>query len=388
MKNFIDYINAITQKPIIPKKAKMTTTIIMPELDSTEGIYRSILPSYIINSIEPDLRMLLVGISAKMNISNNLKEYHIEPSLIAETDHFVFPFVSHSLRPIVEEIKKQKPSCKFSYYVDANFYLMPDSYPFAKEYNLAKMINTIEDNFKVVDNVICTNDTLVDYIVKKLKERHEGVKFGTLFHFQRIFILPEIMKAEYTNPIEKDKLKVLLIADDTQFSDINFIRGTLKDFKSKYKNQVEIHIIGFNGIRNKQNYLKELDFIHHEKVPFFKYFELINHINPSVLLIPANKTEFNNTSKNYTKYLELAYANCPVIAPNIKPYSKLITTNVNGFLCDDKSSYMFQLETMFTEPAKYEGTLGLAYATALEYNISDPNNIEKLKRIYFPGYDK
>jgi hypothetical protein len=45
-----------------------------------------------------------------------------------------------------------------------------------------------------------------------------------------------------------------------------------------------------------------------------------------------------------------------------------------------------QLETMLSEPAKFEGVLGVAYATATDYLASDPANIQKLKTIYFPGY--
>lgn len=88
------------------------------------------------------------------------------------------------------------------------------------------------------------------------------------------------------------------------------------------------------------------------------------------------------------KYLEFAQMNIPVICPNIDPFKELVTTNVNGFLCDDKDAYNFQLDTMLSEPAKAEGVLGVAYATAVDYSITNPKNIEKLKRIYFPDYGK
>ena len=61
-----------------------------------------------------------------------------------------------------------------------------------------------------------------------------------------------------------------------------------------------------------------------------KYFELIRHIAPDILLIPANKNTFNNTSKNYIKYLEFAYMNIPVLAPDLTCYSDIIKTNDNG----------------------------------------------------------
>lgn len=389
MKNFTAYINAISQNPFVSKEAKHTTAILMPELDTTEGIYRSLLPSYIFNGM-PGYRMIIVGMTQKIGISNNSKDFIITQQLIQESDHIVFPFVSFPLQPIIDEIKADKPAMKFSYYIDANYYLMPDSYPHAKEYKLAKRIDFIEANIKAVDQVIVINKSLKDYIADKLKERRPDMKFNTNIVWQPLFILPELMKTDYENKSVEGKVKVLIIGDDYHFTDINFIKGILKDFKVKYKDTGEIHIIGFNGVRGDKNYLQGLDFEYHERVPYFRYFELIKHIAPDVLLIPANKNTFNNTSKNYVKYLELAYMNTPVIAPNIKPYNDLITTNKNGFLCDVKEDYFMQLEAMFNFREKFEDVLGHAYATAIDYDITVGGNIEILKKIYFldNGNDK
>ena len=384
MKDFINYIKAISSNPILPKKAKHTTTILMPEMDTTEGIYRSLLPAYVINGAEKDLRVLVAGISAKENISKNAKDFHITQKLINETDHFVFPFVSLPLRPVIEEILQVKPGIRFSYYIDANYYLMPEAYPFSKEYRGAKMIEVIEDNIKAVDSVIATNNTLIDYILEKIKERHPNVTFGTTFHLQPLFILPGLMKTDYQNEPARGRIKALIIGDEYQFSDMNFLSGILRDFKTKYKETFELILMGWDGKRNDKNYMKNIDFVHYARTPFDKYFETIRHIAPSVLLIPATTSKFNDTTKNYIKYLEFAYMNIPVIAPNISPYSTIISNNANGFLCDDKDAYAFQLETMLSEPSKFEGVTGVAYANAAEQNITIPENIEKLVRIYFP----
>lgn len=388
MKNFIQYINAISKQPYLAKKAKHTTAILMPEMDTPEGIYRSILPSYVINGVQNDCRMIIAGMSARVNVSHNSKNFHIDKQMVQECDHIVFPFVSQSLRQIIDEIRTFKPTMKFSYYIDANYYLMPNTFPFAKEYNTAKMIETIEDNIKAVDQVIVTNKHLIDYIIGKLSEKYPGQKFGTNFFFQRLFILPEIMKTEYSNEPAKGTVNALIIGDDYHFSDINYISGILKNFKEKYKAAFNLTIIGWNGKRNERVYLPPTMFTHYERVPFDRYFETIQHIGPSVLIIPGNKNKFNDTSKNYIKYLEFAYMNIPVIAPDIQPYSDIIKTNENGFLCPDKETYEFQLETILSEPAKFEGSLGLAYATAIEYNIADKSNIEKLVNIYFPDNGK
>jgi hypothetical protein len=389
MKDFIQYINLIAKTPIIPKNAKYTTTVLMPELDTTEGIYRSILPSYVINGSDNDLRMLISGIQPNLLSSNNDRDFQIPKDIVKASDNIVFPFVSFPLAPIINEIKAFKPSMKFTYYIDFNYYLLPISYPYANQYMGIEKIEQIEDNIKAVDHVICTNETLIDYIIAKLKERHPGVVFGTLFHYQRLYILPSLTKTDYANAHETGKLKVLIVVDDYHFPDINYVKGILKEFKGKHKEPIEISIIGWDGKHNGKKYLSETDFKFYSRVPFDKYFELVKHIAPDVLVIPGNVNVFNNTSKNYVKYLEFAYMNIPVIAPNITPYIKLITTNVNGFLCPDKESYLMQLETMFTEPAKFESVLGLAYTTAaVDYNIADAGNIEKLKYIYFPDYGK
>lgn len=380
----MSYLKQMVDNPFsIKKSAAKTTAILMPEMDTTEGIYRSILPSFVINNLIDNYRILIFGICQKMKISNNEHDFLITKEMINQTDHFVFPFVSYPLQPIIQSIKEIKNNVHFSYYIDFNYYTVMDSYPFANEYKVAKMVNVIENNIKEVDQVIVTNRALKDYIADKIIEKYPDEKFNTLITCQPLFIPTDIIK-NYTlesNP-KPDKIRVLIIGDEYQFSDFNFIKGVLKDFKTKYKEKIEIHIIGFDGKKGDKNYLQGLDFIHHDWVPYSKYFELIHSINPDCLLIPANDNLFNNTSKNYVKYLEFAILNIPVIATDIKPYSDLIKTNENGFLANKKEDYLFQLETLITSKEKFDAVLDFAYTTAFDYNIIADNNIEIIKQIY------
>lgn len=382
MKQFKQYINSVIQDPFLTKTVSQVTTILLPTLHTTEGIYRSALPSYVLNSI-PDHKMILAGLSDKIEISHNVKDLVISQKLIRESSHIVFPFVSYALSPIIDNIRATKPNMRFSYYIDSNYYLMPESYPYSKQYKLSKILEIIEGNIKAVDQVIVTNKTLKDYIADKLKERHPDVKFNTNIIYQPLFILPQLLKTDYENSKKADRTKVLIIGDQYQFSDINFLKGILKEYKSKNTDKCEIHIIGFDGIKGNKNYLSDIDYQYHKRVPYFQYFELIKHIAPDVLLVPANKNTFNSSSKNYIKYIEAAYLNIPVIAPNIEPYSELITTNRNGFLCDAKEDYLMHLEFMFTAPEKFDAVLGHAYAMAVDYDISIESNIDILKNIYF-----
>lgn len=384
MKEFNKYINALIKVPIFSKPAKRTTAILMPELHTTEGIYRSLLPSYILNSLD-DHRVLVLGISERTGICMNEKEFQISQALIQECEHIVFPFVSYPLKPFIDEIREVKPDMIFSYYIGANFYTMPDTYPHANEFKVAKMIENIEANIKAVNQIICTNESLLAYIEEKIKERYPDTKFGTNLIYQPLMILPDLLKTTYTNDPPKNKVRILIVGDEYHFSDINYIKGILKDIKVKYKEAAEIHILGFDGTRANKNYLADLNFTHHERVPYFKYFELIRHIAPTALLIPANKNTFNNTSKNFVKYLEFSHLNIPVLAPNIPPYSKIIKTNENGFLCDKKEDYFMQLEFLYTARQKFEKATDMAYTTASDYYITIDNNINILRTIYFPN---
>lgn len=390
MKNFVKYINEISKNPFIEKKALHTTTILMPELDTTEGIYRSILPSYIINTKVENYRMIIAGMTERTPVSNNEKNFFINQKLMLASDHIVFPFVSYPLQPVIDTVRKCKPGMKFSYYVDFNYYLAPESYPHSKEYVVAKMIENIEMNIKAVDQVIFTSKALRDYVGDKLSEKYKE-KFGTMLIYQPLFVSPDLMKTDYEMKVEKGVTKILIIGDEYHFSDINWIKGILTELKKKYKDAVKIIIIGFNGIRGKTNYLKGLNFEFKARVPFYKYFELIKHISPDIFLIPANKTPFNNTSKNYVKFMELALLNVPVIVPAIRPFGNcpedkenMIITNQNGFICEKKEDYFMQLDSFFHSKEKFDGVLGPAYAMATDYNIILPNNVKILQSIYFP----
>lgn len=389
MENFVKYIKEISKNPILSERKEKTTTILMPELDTTEGMYRSILPSYVFTG-HKQYRMLCIGLTTKMKISPNEKDFALFPKLIDETDHFVFPFVSYPLQPIIDVIREYRVKhnnnrpIRFSYYIDANFYLMPDQYPFAKEYNQAKMIEVIEANIKAVDQVIVTNKLLKNYIADKIKEKYTSETFNTLIAYQPLFVLPEITKAPIQDRPHKG-VRILIIADEYQFSDINYIKGILEFLKNQLKDKIEIFILGFDGKRGGKDFLTDLEFYYIPQSEFYKYFQTIRNIAPDCLVIPGKKTKFNETSKNYIKYLEFACMEIPVIAPDFEPYRTVIEPNRTGFLAKDKDDFKFQIETLISDSDKFKGVINFANALAtLDYNIAAKDNIDLLSQIYFP----
>ena len=80
------------------------------------------------------------------------------------------------------------------------------------------------------------------------------------------------MKTDYTNEVVKGKIKAIMIGDEYQFSDMNFILGTLKSFIAKYKDSFDLTIIGWDGKRNDKFYMKDIPVHLLCPYPVFKIF--------------------------------------------------------------------------------------------------------------------
>jgi hypothetical protein len=388
MKEFAKYVERVDRARNISefpqvKDHEYTVLILQPEGGTTEGIYRSLLPSLVLNR-DTNIRCLPLGYSEHLeSTSINEKAFEIKEKAAEIANHIVFPFVSQPLKPIMDWCREINPEIKFSYYIDFNYYYTPDSHPFANEYNKAEALEIIEDNILHVDQVIFTNHSLYSFLHAHLSEKPQFKGCGTELTFQEMYfdktLIPEDM-ALIKNSGKKKRFGFVL--NQRHFSDINYIKGVLKEFMKEHSAEAELVILGFNGIHKGKNYLKEINFEHHPTVPFFDYFEKLNELAIDCFVIPASPNKFNETSKNYIKYIEFSRLGVPVIAPNIKPYQKIISPNGNGVLCDKKETWTFQMETFLKDPDKFESMLTHSSATALDFDISDKQNMEKLMQVY------
>ncbi len=394
MKEFEQYIQkAVSAKNLseFPQRRgyEYTVSFVTPEIGTAEGIYRTLLPCMVLNR-ETTIRAIPLGTTSHLeSVSINAKDYMILRKAIEVSDHIVFPFVSYSLGPDnplgpnIEEIRKINPKTKISYFIDFNYYFIPESYPFSNEYGKADKIAIIERNIAMVDQIIVTNKALYNFLGPELSTKEHIKGRGTDMVYQPLYfdknLIPEDM-ARIVNP-EKEK-RFGFVLNNYHFSDINFIKGVLQDFMKEYSGKAQIVIIGFNGYHKGKNYLANINFEHHKTIPYFNYFETLNELAIDCFVIPAKPIPFNNTSKNYIKYLEFARLGVPVIAPNITPYSEIIEHNGNGVLCDKKETWTHQMKIFLEDPGKFEQQANMASATSLDFDINDKESIEKLMRIY------
>lgn len=387
MKKFKEYIEQV--KPAkslrefpVKKDTNYTVVFIMPEMNTAEGIYRSLLPSFYLNKLTT-VRALPVGVTdVRQSLSINQKDYTIKDDLIKVADHLVFPFTSQPLRPLIEDLRGRKPKLKFSYYIDYNFYFVPDSYPFVKEYSGAEIIANIEDNIVVMDQVIVNSTGFYNYLNLELSQKEHVKGSGTDLVNQPLFydktLFPEIEEKRE----KKEKIRFGMVMNQYHFADLNFIKGILKEFLKNHSSKAEIVLLGWNGTHKGKNYLSNLNIEYHPEVPFYDYFKKLRELDLDCAIIPAKPNKFNDTSKNLIKFYEFTRMGIPVIAPNTGQYKLAIEHNDNAVLCDSKESWLFEMETFLKDAEKYRGLQDRAFNSIVEKEISDEDNIEILMDIY------
>ena len=265
MKEFAKYVERVEKARNLSefpqvKGHEYTVLILQPEGGTTEGIYRSLLPALVLNR-DTKIRCLPLGYSDHMeSVSINEKAFELKTKAIEIANHIVFPFVSQPLKPIIDHCKEINPKVKFSYYIDFNYYFTPDSYPFANEYNKAEAIDIIEDNILHVDQAIVTNHPLYNFLYAQLSEKSQFKGCGTELTCQPLYfdktLIPDDM-ARLKNSGKKKRFGFVL--SQKHFSDINYIKGVLKEFMEKHAAEAKLVFLGFNGVHKGKNYLSGID---------------------------------------------------------------------------------------------------------------------------------
>ena len=388
MKKFIEYTQHLLnpgKKSDFPVKKEFDYTVgfIQPEMGNMEGIYRTLMPSMYLTT-ETTIRCIPVCITIYQDsLSINQKEILLRKEFAQACNHIVLPFTSLSQEENIKNLKEHNPKLKFSYYIDYNYYFMPDSYPFVNEFGGADNIANIEKNIILVDQVIVTNNSLRNFLLFELskKEHIKGCK--TIISYQPLFFDKGF--TENITLVENKKRKKVrfgMVLNKTHFSDISFIKGILKELLKKHSGEIELVVLGWNGDHQGKNYLESLNIEYHESIKFFDYFNKLNELDVDCFIIPGKVNKFNETSRNYIKYIEFTRIGKPVICPDFEPYKSIIAHNDNGILCGDKESWLHELETFLSDRNKFEVIKDRAFNNVLDYEISEVDNIKKLMDIY------
>ena len=299
----------------------------------------------------------------------------------------VFPFLTYSLEPIIQEIKKYKPTIKIGYHVDFNFYAVPGSYPFSELYNNKEVHSIIEKNMRIVDRVFVSNRNLAEAIYEKTDEKYKKGYIDNIVH------QPLLFNKDYFDDVSENedrdkptKFRIGIIADPSHLPDLNYVKGILSEVQNKHKDKVEVVVVGFDGFHKKRNYLKGFDFTYVPRIDIFDYYQKVNDLSFDLFIIPAKDNVFNQTSKNYIKYIELAYLNVPVIISSviqdIMPEKFRVQHNGTGLVCKEKDNWLQEIDQGINKTDKIKQITYAAYEHILNYNIQIPNNLKLIESLY------
>lgn len=122
--------------------------------------------------------------------------YFKEISDLIWADFIVFPFTINKLSVFFQKIKEINPQCKIIFWVDYNFYELPEN-NYLKKHFTEEAINNIEENIWSSDICRVTQQGFHHYLTNKLQAlavtKYKGIHSDVVLDIQPILINPEIV---------------------------------------------------------------------------------------------------------------------------------------------------------------------------------------------------
>lgn len=238
--------------------------------------------------------------------------------------------------------------------------------PHYKDHKLWDASPILQSFAKFADGITTTGEHLANYLHKFNKN---------------VFILPNCMDLEYWQyPIKKnttDKIRICYVGSVTHLLDIKMVAPALKKILKKYKDKVELVMLGdlrwrevFKGFANVDCLLG---------MPFESYALRLNGLMMDIGIAPLRRNEFN-LCKSPIKWMENSIAGGATIAsPTV--YDRVIKHGYNGFLASNNQEWEKYLDELINNaPLRkkmHHRALGEVLGT---YSLA--NNIGKWEKVY------
>lgn len=307
----------------------------------------------------------------------------ISSNKIRWADSMVIPFTNDDITRFMQDCRlRQDPSrvgLRIIYHIDFDFYNIPDKHPLKDAFTPEKVAN-VEKNLLFADSVICTSMPLLTSIVSRLRESGEEIpKDKFLCQFPTVDT--DLFLGENKPITEKDKeyFNLVVIAGDNQILDLQPLIPMLKEVKKKHGKAVKVIIFGVN--RNKNGFekmVKGLEYIPVGAVPIWKYYSQLIELNPDLVVIPSDKSEFSLRSNDSKRWIDCAMLNIPTISPVESIADVRIEHGVNGYEYADGKKFLETIDELVADKSKaFE--VGKVANDLCEKNFS--YTTEKLQRL-------
>jgi len=384
------------------KQANKTVTFLAANMGTSEGLYKNLIPATAINMHVPNMRAFIANmqeVDASKNPSDAVfPSYRISDEMVALSDYLVLPFLQEDITQMVKSYREINPNIKIAYQVDSNIFAsaqsIPDTMSIKKLLKAKSGKELLLNNCDVCDMIFFSNDVVRNSYQKYLSEKgvNTNKKAITFYcrpfeyilgnqwkYFQQAsvvadFILPEEQKFAQKFPKEETQLRFgIFLSPDNAYILEEFL-PVIQSIYKKFGNRVQYVVVGLNEIEERSaiesiisdkttetstaKFLKEK--IHpnlpkdivcfHQRVPFHEYHALPYILNIDAVIMFAKDTIFNVGNINYIKYIEMAYMHLPVIASDVYPYNRFITSGDNGILiANDPQFWVQEVESLISQ---------------------------------------
>ena len=143
------------------------------------------------------------------------------------------------------------------------------------------------------------------------------------------------------NKNRSSEIKILYMGTQTHQKDFEFVLPILSKINKKFKNKVQIYIIGITPNKLNANYLTFIDVPHEAGVSYPAFVKWLKSNNDfDIGIAPLIKNEFNH-SKSCIKFLDYSALGLASLCSNIDAYKNTVKHGINGLLAENTEQDWF-----------------------------------------------
>lgn len=272
-------------------------------------------------------------------------EHSFTTTEIALATTIVIPFTNTPFSEFARTAKEINPLLHIVYHVDFDFTNLPAGHIYEAAFDQTEIRDCI-NNIAASDKVIVTTAKMATRIIEIMREAgHEydrdrvGVQlllYNPELQLSSIAVKEsESTETEETTKSDNESLSVVVICGDHQLHDLKHVVKDLIKVKNIAGKGVKFTIFGCN--KNRKGFDKivaGLEYRPAGAVRLVNYWAKLKQLNPDLILIPSDFSQFSETGMDYKRYLDAATIGCPVLAPKLPVFEIIIKDGENGYLYD------------------------------------------------------
>lgn len=203
----------------------------------------------------------------------------------------------------------------------------------------------VKDMLQEANHMTVTMDTLGKYYKDNLPDvTPEYTVLPNSLDFQ-------VFPASSYTPSE-DILRIGWMGGASHFEDLQVVTEALKELQKKYKEKLEIHIIGWDGrLDVGDTVIDALDNLGRLQTPFKsipEYYKTLVNSKLDLIFIPLAENDFNLYGKSPLKFLEGSAAKIPCVLSK-SPVFSFVKHKETAYITEDPLDWFTAIDEMLTD---------------------------------------